>query len=318
MATSHKYVCTDNAWTYGAELELADWPRHAALLPGMAIDDGARTNVNSNGVAIDGPGKLYHLGGEILTAPSVDPSGPAEQFAWIMQRWPETALNYRMGLNVHVRVPGLIDDLKKLKKLQAFIHVVMPDLLPVIDPIPFPTAQAYSHPTALAGARRNYNTRKKDHYTLLKTWRLELQNSASTPREFLDAEAIHLKTGKVHWALALRACVNLRQLLQTDTVEFRHFPMPATAEELLSTTRWCQMFLEAAFDGGAVSSSELLEDFGFVGCAWPKFMLYDPWLDEGFHYTGRHYHSNVSVPARIDEWLTHVGKESVFWKDGTQ
>jgi hypothetical protein len=284
----------------------------------MAIDEAANTNVNSNGVAIDGPGKLYHLGGEILTAPTADVSGPADQFTQIMQKWPEASLNFRMGLNVHVRVPGLADDLKKLQKLQVFVHALMPELLPVIDPLPFPTVRTCPHPAALAGATRIYRTRKRDHYTLFPAWRRELQDAARTPKEFFEAEAIHLATNKVHWATVSRSCVNLRQLLQTDTIEFRHFPMPASAEELLSTTRWCQMFLEAAFDGGVGTPSELLEDFGFGRCAWPTFLPYDPWLDEGYNYTSRRRNRPADVPARIDAWLAHMSKESTFWKGDVQ
>src|ERR1700692_2559780 len=70
MATSHKYVNTETKrWSYGAELELVNWPNREPLAPGMAIDEAELHNVNSNGVAVDGRGKLYHLGGEILTAP---------------------------------------------------------------------------------------------------------------------------------------------------------------------------------------------------------------------------------------------------------
>lgn len=108
MATKHNYVNREKVrWTYGAELELADWPRNEPLPEGMAVDHGAYTNVNSNGVAADGPGQLYHLGGEILTAPSTTVDGPADQFLAIIHRWPQVSLNYRMGLNIHVRVPGL-------------------------------------------------------------------------------------------------------------------------------------------------------------------------------------------------------------------
>ena len=307
MATSHKYTQTSKVWTYGSELELVDWPRNEPLPKGMAVDDGNYTSVNSNGVAVDGKGKLYHLGGEILTAPSEDIIGPAEQLTWIHNRWPETTFNYRTGLNVHVRVPGLRDDLKKLKQLQAFVHRVMPGLLPVIDPIITPTQQSYPSKEAFAGAKRNHSTRKKDHYSLLPPWRLELQMKARTPKEFFEAEALHLATGKVHWAIVARACVNLRQMLQTDTIEFRHFFMPDTAEELLNTTFWCKTFLEAAFDGGAISAKELLTDFGFECRAWPKCLPYDPWLDEGFYYTSRHYHPPVTVLSHIDEWLAKQG-----------
>lgn len=303
MATKHKYNYTSSQVSFGAELELIDWPRNESLPSGMAIDEANWTSVNSNGVAVDGPGKLYHLGGEILTAPSEDPNGPSEQLVWIMNRWPETTFNYRTGLNVHVRVPGLRDDLKKLKQLQTFINRVMPELLPIIDPIPVSIVNCKTK-EALKGAQRTYKVRKKDHHSLVAQWRFDLQMKARTPTEFFEAEAIHEATGKVHWAIVPRACVNLRQMLQTDTVEFRHFFMPATAEELLNTTLWCKMFMEVAFDGGTLSAQDLLKRFGFEKRAWPQCLPYDPWLDEGFHFTTRHYHKPEVVLANIKKWLT--------------
>lgn len=306
MATSHKYTQTSNKLTFGAELELVDWPRREPLPHGMAIDDGNYTSVNSNGVAVDGKGKTYHLGGEILTAPSENPSGPADQLVMIKQRWRDATHNYRTGLNVHVRVPGLRDNLKKLKQLQAFVHRVMPELLSIIDPIPIPTVYDYPDERAFKGADKNYATRRRDHHTLLTKERLALQMKARTPKEFFEAEAVHKETGGVHWALHARTCVNLRQMLQTDTIEFRHFFMPDSAEELLNATLWCKLFLKVAFDGHGsyTTPQELLTYFDFDRRAWPKALPYDPWLDKGFYYTSPHYHSAETVATHIEEWLT--------------
>lgn len=306
MATSHKYIQPKSTlWTFGSELELVDWPRHDPLpYRGMAIDDGAYTNVNSNGVAVDGKGKFYHLGGEILTAPSERPSSQAEQFDLIKHRWPQVTHNYRSGLNVHVRVPGLRDNLNKLKQLQRFVHRVMPELLPVIDPIVIPLVKDFPNRKAFAGAKRCYSTRLRDRHTLLSEERVALQMQARTPMEFFEAEALHKPSGKVYWATMARACVNLRQMLQTDTIEFRHFFMPLSAEELLNTVLWCKLFLEAAFDGSYVLPEELLSQFDFDSRAWPKDIAYDPWLDEGFFYTSVHHNPAGEVANRIKEWLS--------------
>jgi hypothetical protein len=217
----------------------------------------------------------------------------------IKQRWPEATHNYRTGLNVHVRVPGLSSDLKKLKQLQAFVHRVMPELLPIIDPIPEPAR----FPTS--GEKKCHKTRLKDHHMLLNPERLELQLAARTITEFFEAEAVHLETGRIHWALHARTCVNLRQMLQTDTIEFRHFFMPNNAVELLNATLWCRMFLEAAFDGSSVPAKNLLDNFGFNDgeILWPRPLPYDPWLDEGWHFTSPHEIDREEVPARIERWL---------------
>jgi hypothetical protein len=200
MATKHRYTCKETRrWTYGAELELVDWPRREPLpVQGMAVDEAELHTVNSNGVAVDGRGVLYHLGGEILTVPSVSVDGPAEQYDTVKTHWPETAINYRMGLNVHVRVPGLREDLEKLIRLQRFCVKVLPGLLPIIDPIPAPVRGASK------GAKENYRKRKRDHHTTIPTWRWELQSRAGTPREFFEAEVIHPASGRLCWANCCR------------------------------------------------------------------------------------------------------------------
>jgi hypothetical protein len=316
MATSHKYKCISKVWTYGNELELVDWPRNDKLPKGMAVDDGNYTSVNNNGVAADGKGKSYHLGGEILTAPTEDPEEQAVQYLDLKERFPRITHNYRTGLNVHVRVPGLQEDLKKLKQLQMFVHTVMPALLPIIDPIPM---LDYPSGKTLAGAKRTHKTRLKDHHTLLTPERLELQMKARTPKEFFEAEAVHPKTGKVHWALHPRTCVNLRQMLQTDTIEFRHFFMPFTAKGLLNTVLWCKLFLEVAFNDPNTTYGELLYAFG-GGCTdelswlnrddlWPAALPYDPWLDDGWHFTSPHEWDREELPARISRWLSDNKEE---------
>lgn len=315
LATKYTYpLCTFKVMSFGAELELADWPNREPLPSGMKIDENERAGVNSNGVAVDGSGKLYHLGGEILTAPSTSVEGPADQMAWIKNRWPEAVDNFRTGLNVHVRVPGLRDDLKKLKRLQTFIHKVMPELLPVLCPLPKPRAShglceidydpVFADPDELKGAVRDWKRWCRNLTSFLPQMRFDLQMAARTPKEFFEAEAIDLKTGKVHWALATRACVNLRQLLQTDTVEFRHFTGTSSPDELLNATLWCKAFLEAALDGENVSAYDLLKAVGpGDGRAWPKLASYDPWLDRGYHYTSWYINPLGEVPARIKEWL---------------
>lgn len=305
MATSHKYVHTEaKIWTYGAELEFIDWPRHDALpVRGMAIDDGNYTSVNTNGVAVDGKGKTCKFGGEILTVPSENVNSPAEQMDAITKKWPEATHNYRTGLNVHVRVPGLRENLKKLKQLQSFAHRIMPELLPIIDPLPALSSFASK------GERLCARVRKKDHHTLLSDWRLARQMAARTPKEFFEAEVVSKQTGALLWAISPRTCVNLRQMLQTDTIEFRHFFMPSSAKELLNSTLWCKLFLEAAFDGGSVSAKEFLEDVGFKKRVWPRPLTYDSWLDEGFFYTSPHHVPRDQVPANIENWLTKHKKK---------
>jgi len=299
MATKHKYSCTDTHWTYGAEFELDDWPRNEPLPDGMHIDYDWSL-VNSNGVAVDGPGELYHLGGEILARPSNTVSGVADQLATIMHKWPQITINHRTGVHIHIRVPGLRDDLEKLKTLQRNIHAWMPILLPLVEPIPLPRPGCGP---VWKGEIWCYKRWKKQHQYLLEPWRVARQMAARTPREFFEAEALHVPSGRVPWATRPRACVNLRQLLQTDTIEFRHFPGSTSPHIVKNWGLWCQLFLELALE--LVLGEDIPYDLTEFLKGWqtPKFPPYDHWLETGYRFTSRRYHSKDEVRANIKTWL---------------
>jgi hypothetical protein len=307
MATSHKYVCNSKEVTFGAEFELVDWPRNEKLPDGMEIDDDSWSQVNSNGVAVDGPGKLYNLGGEILARPCGSPDDIAGQMAIIKRLWPEATHNFRGGLHIHIRVPGLRDNLKKLKKLQSFVHKIMPDVFEAIDKVPIPVREDYPNEEAFKGAKANRALWKRSHQTLLSDVKFGRQMAARTPQEFFEAEALHPESGNLYWATQPRCCVNLRQMLQTDTVEFRHYPGSADPIEVKNATLWCKAFMEAALDGSNVTAQELLAEYGPVirgmKVPWPEFPPYDHWLFTGFMYTTRHFNPPGEVPRLIKDWL---------------
>lgn len=291
-------------WTYGAEFELSDWPRGEPVPAGMGLDLRDVTMVNSSGVAVDPRGELHDRGGEILAQPSETPNGVADQLAEIMTCWPETSVNYRSNLHVHVRVPGLRDDLGNLKLLQRRIHEWMPVLLPLVEPIPVPWREDYPDPDTFKGARARVARRRVSHQKLLNLDQLARQAAARTPEEFFTAEALHVPTGRVHWATHPRACVNIRQLLQTDTVEFRHFPGTVHPEEVHSAAEWCSAFMEASLSGDDVDPLRLAREFGPAARPWPAFEPYVHWLEEGYVFTSRKFHTPDAVRKNIAEWLS--------------
>lgn len=288
-------------WTYGAELELSDWPRGEKLpVAGMGIDVRDVTMVNSDGVAVDPRGELYHLGGEILTAPSGDPDGVADQLAQILHHWPKTTVNYRSNLHVHVRIPGLREDLKTLKRLQSYAHRWLPEVLPIIEPIPVPDGRQYlTQPDeAYRGALRRYHRRKVSHQSLLRPARLMHQMQATTIQEFRELEVRHPATGALHWAIHPRLCFNLRQLWETDTIEFRHFPGTVDPAQLRVAVLWCREFLRMA-----VCDATPLEAAMDLAPRMPKFEPYDHHLETGYKLTSRKYHDALTVRANIVAWL---------------
>jgi hypothetical protein len=240
-------------WTFGAEHELADWPWERPLLAGFGLDQHDITMVNSSGVANDPNGKVYFLGGEFNTPPTDTPEGQCELLEQLTAYYPEATVNYRSNLHLHIRVPGLREDLAALKRLQAHIHEWMPKALPVIQSIPKPSREQYPDETEYHGAMRRYRRRKVSHQTLLLPDRVARQLAAVTPKEFFENEVPRVKaTGVPMWHAQPRLCVSSRQLIQTDTIEFRHFAGTLSPGKLLLAFIWCEGYLERALEGAPI------------------------------------------------------------------
>jgi hypothetical protein len=239
------------AITYGAEHEWADWPLDRALPKGFKRDERDITIVNSNGVANDPTGRLWRFGGEINTPPTDTTRGQADILQALLLRYPEAVVNYRSNLHIHIRVPGLRENLPALKRVQAHIHRWMPVLLPVLEPelSERPAARVGETSEEYIGAVRRWRRRRVSHGTLLKAQRVEGQLAAQTIEEFFEREVPRSSWGKPMWHAQPRICVNLRQLRETDTVEFRHFPGTLYADQMQICQEWCEAYLMRALDG---------------------------------------------------------------------
>lgn len=281
-----------NDWTYGAEHELADIPLSVGLPKNFGWDKRDVTIVNSNGIANDPSGKLYGFGGEINTPPTNSIFGQVEALSKIKALFPQAAVNYRSNLHVHIRIPGLIDDLRALKQVQTYTHKYMPAIIKLIEPLPRPTVSEFSHPDELRGAVRRWKRRRVSHQTFLPVERLEKQLAATTVAKFFEAEPPSNESGKLLWHFQPRLCVNLRQLLQTDTVEFRHFPGTLQEEDLRVCVSWCKEFMEAAL--GDENPARLTE-LARASC-WPQFPAYVHWQECRYRATT---HDGTLTKAQI-------------------
>ena len=269
-------------WTYGAEHELADWQLGDKLPVGCSHDGKDYTIVNSNGIANDPSGKLWRCGGEVNTAPS-DIDGQVNMLGDLV-RVPGATVNYRSNLHLHIRVPGLADDLGALKRVQGCLHTTAPFWLPTIDPIP-------TVPRSDKDGRRRWRRRRVSHHSLLTPTRLDRQMAARTTEEFFEAEVPRSKAGKVMWHAQARLCVNLRQLRETDTVEFRHFCGTTDTGLLREAFRWCEEWLYRALawdfpmESAAPWVDDLMTDFNQLDFACISKPLIDYDLERGYRMT---------------------------------
>ena len=261
-------------WTYGAEHELTDWDTQVLLPQGFGRSPDY-TIANSNGIAAQPNPSVYRYGGEINTPPSDSPEGQTTFLEQILETHPNAGVNYRSNLHIHIRVPGLKESLTELKRLQKYIHAELPKYINQLEPIPKGITPA---------ERKREKRRKVSHHTFLTTKRLQHQLTAETVQDFFEREVPRSKAGKIMWHAQPRLAVGLRQLLQTDTIEFRHFPGTIDARELEVAIQWCRDFLVAAFRGEPLGN--VWERFR--AAALLKFPTFSEELEIGYQATASH------------------------------
>lgn len=275
-------VADSNYWTYGAEHEWADWPIDAELPAGCVRNRKDHTIVNSSGIANDPAGRSCRFGGEINTPPTTL-SGQVDVLRALRKSLPTATVNYRSNLHVHIRAPGLRSDLVALKRVQQYIHANMPRAFDLIAPLSRPSDWDFKSAAALSGAVRRWKRCLVSHRTLLPAARLARQLAAADVDSFFAAEVPQDSAGRPLWHLQPRACVNLRQLIDTDTIEFRHFPGTLDAGEMRTALIWCSQFLEAALRDAPFD--DLLK--WARRQRFPRFAPYNHWIDVRFRATVR-------------------------------
>lgn len=234
---------TGRTWTYGCEHEFADWDTRKGW-DGFGRDPEPNI-VNTNGIAADPSLKSYWQGGEINSPPTTTAEGQAELLQQFLKIHPDSVANWRCGLHVHIRVPGLSSSLNHLKRISRYIHDNT-DVYDLVDPLPLPGPE---HKTCYKQAKHRYNWMRMSHFTKIGERRVERQEKSTSLTQFFDLEVPISKAGKPLWHAQPRAGVNLRQLKQTDTIEFRHFPATRDPQEVVTSVEWCRDYLLAAFDG---------------------------------------------------------------------
>jgi len=302
------------SWTFGCEHEWADWDQTIQLPNGWGIDRNDVTMVNSDGIAVDPKGISWKFGGELNSPPTsaaFDQGLLVENIrSWLcLHGKPTPEANYRSNLHVHVRVPGLRDDLDALKKLAAFGHFAMPILLLMIEEIPKPDKRDFHDDSGgFKGAMRRYRRRLVSHHTVITGMRLSKQLAAPTVTEFFAAECPSDRQGLPLWHLAPRHAVNLRHLREaTETIEFRHFPGSTDPVEVEQACKWCRHYLDVALGGGTHAekidklSKSWREVFSKLPLPW--FREYDHSLEERYRLT---CHDGTLTRAQIEANIAKI------------
>ena len=286
-----------NDWTFGCEFEFADWDTRKGWEPFRR--DPETAICNSNGISADPTLKSYPFGGEVCTAPTHDPHEQVAQLEMFLKMHPDAALTHRAGLQVHIRVPGLIKDLKTLKRIQDYVSRNY-HIFPLVDPLPIPMESDYYSKEEWKAAKKRQHWMRTSHWTVIPRYRVEEQLKAKTVQEFLEAEAPRSKKGKVLWHAQPRASINLRQLLQTDTIEFRHWSGTLNSIELLNAIEYCRDYLE-----DAIYSQRGWESLWkkYKGLAFPKTFPFYYWREKRWEATSITKHKRKVIEENIKKIL---------------
>lgn len=288
--------------TYGAELEFGNCRIGGPLPEGASWNDQDYTCVSSTGIANDPKGVTYQYGGEINTKPFAAIDDLVDHVQKIQNCLePSAIVNYRSNLHIHVRVPGLKDDLETLKKLLRYVDSYQQEAFDIVETIPEPSGDL--PPEVLFWAKRRRNRRHRSHQYKLPKARVEAALSAKTTTDFFDEQVPMSSKGRMY--ITQRAGINLRALsTETNTIEFRHFPGTLDAEEMRSAIRWCRDFLDAALNWDNFTPTDILKEHGPY--TFPDFQAYEFETEQVYQWTNVGKNPREIVLNRLSYLRQHL------------
>ena len=298
-----------NAFSYGVELEYGNSYRFTVLPDGAQWNDKDNTCVSSTGVANDPVGKIYAFGGEINTRPTYTIDEQIEHITKINAALkPAPVVNYRSNLHIHIRVPGLKDNLDDCKRLLQYIERYQQQSFDLVETIPVPDKNNLS-PESYAGAHKRMKRRHRSHQHTLPKARVEAMMKATSTKEFYEEHAHRDAKGNPSWFQCPRAGINLRQMWEeTGTIEFRHFPGTLSMVEMESCIRWCKEFLNAALNRDDVSPREFYNE-----SAWkfPEFQPYEFETEQVYQWTNFDVNTRKDVAKRIEILRANIDIDNI-------
>jgi len=279
-------------FTFGTELEFADVDIFSALPFGCSWNKKDYSIVNSNGIANDPSGEIWRYGGEINTKPTDSIEEQLKIIEQIIKRLsPKPVINYKCNLHVHVGYEGVEKDLAGLKKIIKLAHEIPASTWDTIDPIEFPQRDYFKSEEEFKAAKKRYRRNLVSHRYQLNPKKLKLVLASNSVEEFINKHATQTN-GKLHWAITPRCGINLRQINETKTIEFRHFFGTLNLKEYESCLTWCRDFVFNALNDLGLPATE--------GLVFPKPKRYDHRLGLGFEKTNHHSNKKLDIIKNIN------------------
>ena len=267
--------------TYGAELEVGDVFRGTPIPPELgkwAMTETDVVNVHGKwrGRAGDPLGIEPPWGGEVNTVPAHTPEEAGERVCKVLEHLhaqpgnrPSCVTWY--GSHVHVRLPGLRDNLDDLKMFTDYVVNNQDEFL----------AATYMNgykPPKWSPETRKVHTIPLDGNRKMQPWmRDNILLYADSPERFFDLHT-RGKDATVRYRM-FRYCVNIYNLKFMDTIEFRWFRGTIEPEYWREMPRFCERFCHEAL-GDQTPIGEWLHGFRY-----PPILPHDPELMRGWEQT---------------------------------
>jgi len=286
---------TRASWTYGVELEWPDVDVRTPLPDGWSWSRTDYTIVNSDGVANDPKHEIVLRGGELNSPPfytSFEMGAAVDELAELLQ----PGHNYRSNTHIHIRMPGLEDDLPLVKLIAERVHDYLPGCIDVFDPLDELLSEQDTEEELRAAHERRRHSKRSRHYFTSET-RHKMRLQARNLEEFLACEVPHARNGRPCWSLAPREAVNLRSLKKHGTVEFRCFSGTRSGLEVTAAAVLCGELLAEAATGGT--------SFGDIIRMYltdlPRQVHYNHRLELGWQHTNFQHNDREVVRRRLRE-----------------
>lgn len=265
-------------FTYGFEIEWGDISRDVRIPERLGSWDYSECDIINlhepyRYIAADPLGIEPPVGGEINTKPTRTWQEQIDRIMEIQQIFLDVGdkptSNCLSHSHVHVRVPGLTDDINALKRLIRYIRRN--------QELTVERCHQFKPHKHMKGLKNCTNYMKFDGGRLMPEWMCDnIETLATDFDSFIKLHAAG-KDG-VSMGRPFRYAINTYSLKHMDTIEFRLFRSTTKREELESVFRFVELFIDAALNDGP-DVEEILETHEFQ---FPPFVFkvaeYKGWL----------------------------------------
>lgn len=248
-----------NSFTWGFELEVGDVDRRLTIPENLGEWEFSETDIVNmhtpyKGAAADPLGLEPHWGGEINVKPAKTINEILDKIEQILQFFKDNGntptSNCISHSHIHVRIPGLKDDINSLKKLIVYIkenqHIVIDKCHNFrLDPLMSSTKTAKTYLKWDGG-------RPMPNYMC--------DNIINLATDFDSFIKLHA-AGKdgISMGRPFRYAINTYCMKHIDTVEFRMFRNTLKREELEACFKFVERFMDCALNNGPDVQEILLE-----------------------------------------------------------